>query len=161
MSGQERPALVLYSSRIRWAVVGAGAAILVVGLGAVVVTHGPHPVPLLGMLAGVVAALVVAVDQPLRCEFDRAGIVRVCPLRRQRLDWDDIVALERLRRGGGLVARLGSGRRIVLVDRREGHAEHRRLRDLVEEVAPGLAVSADEPALDARPTDLYRRRRVD
>lgn len=160
MSRPPRP-LVLYSSRLRWLVVTSGAATLVVGLGAVVVTHGPHPVPLAGMLAGVLAALVVAYDQPLRCEFAPDGIVRVCPLRRQHLDWDDIVALERLRRGGGLVARLASGRRIVLVDRREGHAEHQRLRALVAEAAPGLAVSADEPPLDARPTDLYRRRRVD
>ncbi len=151
--------MVLYSSRVRWAVVTLGAAILVGGFGIVLIVDGPGPVPVAGFVLGVMASLVVALDQPRRVEFGPDAIVRVCPLRTHRIAWDEVVALERLRRGGGLVARCVGGRRVVLVDRREGRVEHECLVALVGSCAPGVAVSADEPAVDARPTDLYRRPR--
>lgn len=84
---------------------------------------------------GAVAVGVVGYDMPISTSFDREGIERRCPLRRQRIAWDHIdrigrtrplFALWRRRAKGGLVAVRGQ-RQYLLADRRERDGELDRL----------------------------------
>lgn len=169
-------ALVLHSSRwrlgLQWS---APVALLAIALPSLS-TSGPRPFPLVLLGLGLVAAVVVLADLPVRSEFDRDGVVRICLLRRQRLPWSTVVALERTpgrprRRsdddgprppsaGRGLVARTGPRRLHLLVDRRESHAEWHALRDLLRD--RGTRMRAVEPPLEAAPAGrgpraLHRR----
>lgn len=168
--------LVLHSSRWRL-VLQASAPVVLFGLAALGLDDGSSPVVLVLLVLGALSAGVVLLDLPLRSEFDGDGVVRVCVLRRHRVPWDQVIALERSAgaptrwgRGGdrpagparsrGLVARTGRRRLHLLVDRRESHAEWDALRSLLRERATSLR--ATEPALDAEPAGrgpraLHRR----
>lgn len=175
--------LVLHSSPTRL-VLGATTPV-VLGLLAVPALGGAWP--WLGgvlLLTAVVSAGVVLLDVPLRTEFDEDGFVRVCALRRQRIPWSEVVAIERTvarpprsrraedpgegqprhdtgpRPSQGLTARTGPRRVLLLVDRCESQREWEALRDLVG--ARATVVRAARPRLDSTPAGrgpeaLHRR----
>lgn len=109
------------------------------------------------VIAGVFAVLfgVVLATQPIWSRVDKDGVTRRCPLRTQHVEWSDIDAFDRLRRGEGLLIRLASGRHMVVCDRMEGHAEHVALREVVKRYQSGVALPHG-PDLGQKPTDLYR-----
>lgn len=172
--------LVLHSSPIRLTL-QASTPVLLGILGGAAATRGINGVVLAMLLAAVVTLAVVLFDLPIRSELDRDGITRVCLLRRQRLSWSEVVAIERMPRGvtrrapaasdpaaappgvarsRGLVARVGPRRMVLLVDRRESHAEHAALRALVRDRA--TTIRAEQPPIDATPAGrgpraLHRR----
>lgn len=164
--------LVLHSSRTRLLLQGS-TPVFLLALGVTGLLDGPRPVPLVLTVLGVGAAAIALLDLPLRTEFDQDGIVRVCALRRHRLPWERVVAVERtggpVRDGGGrgpranhgLAARTGPRRVHLLVDRRESHAEWDALRSLLRDRATRLR--AAEPPIDSAPAGrgpqaLHRRR---
>jgi len=109
---------------------------------------------------------------PLHTVFVPAGVVRVCALRRHRLAWTTITAIERVprrlarrdhdrarpRRPGGLVARIGR-RRYLLCNRSEGALEFDALTRMVSSWDDAVVLRAARPPQDTAPTGLYRRRR--
>lgn len=118
-------------------------------------------------LASAVAVVVSLFDMPVSSVFEAEGVTRRALLRHHHLDWDDVDRLSRVRRGmfrssrvsptGGLIAIRGR-RNYTLVDRMEGHQEHRALRVLLGEVGERLGVERiAEPAIDQTPTWLHRR----
>lgn len=121
---------------------------------AVVAANGFTVVSTLIVVAAIGASVVVLFDMPIATTFDAAGIIRSTPLRRHRIEWDDIDRLTRTRRGlvrrpgsprsSGIVAMRG-GRQILLVDRTEGREEHRRLKEAVGDVPAGLQLAGLEP----------------
>ena len=157
------PPLVLHSSRARLALQLA-TPVLLLALGTAGLTRGGSPATAVVLALGVIAAVVVLLDMPVRSEFDADGVTRVCPLRRHHLPWSEVVAVERLgpavpRRGEdassppssnrGLTARTGPRRVHLLTDRRESNAEWDALRQLLDERATQLR--ATRPPLDAAP----------
>lgn len=170
------PPLVLHSSRWR---VGLQALtpLFLLGFGGAGVGRGSLLLPGILLVLGAAAGLVVLLDLPLRSEFTRSGVTRICALRRTHLAWSEVVAIERLglqsalrsRRGddkpvrGGLAARTGPRRLHLLVDRRESHAEFAALRDLLKGRATQLR--AKQPPIDAPPAgrgpDALHRRQSD
>jgi hypothetical protein len=155
-------------------------ALVVLGGGAII-DGGLRPFPSILLVSGLVIGAVVLADLPRRVEFDRTGLTRVCWLRRQRIAWSDVVAIERSRPStttiarnvvdrrtarreepvvsGGLLARGSGRRRWLLTDRVESRSEHADLTSLLEEVEPPVVMRAPQPHDAAPPTDLYRRRR--
>lgn len=124
----------------------------------------------------VVGALLLSItlfDYPRRCRFTPGGIVRVCFLRSQLLDWEEVHAVERSQAGfvarrsrflrrnpgepdsplpsAGLVARVG-GRRYLLTNRLESLREWEELRTLMEEHANHAFLGAAQPPLTTPPT---------
>ena len=166
--------LVLHSSPVRLAL-QALTPLLLTALGAYAVADGAAIGSALLLLAGLGTGAVVAVDLPLRTEFDEDGCTRVCLVRRHHLPWGQVVAIERF--GGrprrrsqdeppppsstrGLAARTGPRRLHLLVDRRESHAEWDVLRALLKHRATNLRAGA--PPLAAQPAGrgpraLHRR----
>lgn len=156
--------LVLHSSRLRLALQGA-TPLLLLGLGGLGLHRGGGVATFVVLGLGLITAAVVLLDLPVRSEFDADGVTRVCPLRRHRLPWSEVVAVERLggpsgrRRGDGtprapgshrgLAARTGPRRVHLLTDRRESHAEWDALRGLLRD--RGTQLRAAEPPLDAGP----------
>lgn len=110
------------------------------------------------VIAGIFAVLfgIVLATQPIWTRVDRDGVTRRCPLRAQHVEWSEIDAFDRLRRGEGLLIRLANGRHMVVCDRMEGHEEHVALRAVVERYQNAVALPHG-PELDQKPTDLYRR----
>jgi hypothetical protein len=121
---------------------------------------------------GSLLAFVALFDMPLRTEFSREGITRVCAVRRHRIPWSRVTGLERapsratrrdprdperLRRPGGMVARIGR-RRYLLANRCEGALEYDRLVVAVRNWDDVVTVRARRPPLTTPPTHLYRRR---
>jgi hypothetical protein len=175
------PDRVVVHTSVRGLLAGAisPAALLLLG-GVATLDGGPRPLPLLFLVGGLALGVVVAFDLPTRVEFDREGLTRVCPLRRQRVPWSRVVAIERTRPGsatvarnlvdrrsaragptvsGGLVARGSGRRRWLLTDRVESRDEHATLGALLERVPEPVALRAPAPHEGAPPSDLYRRRR--
>jgi hypothetical protein len=166
------PVLVLHSSVARLAL-RATTPLLLLWLGSVAMIGGASPLAYGLLTAGLVTAAVLLLDQPVRVEFDQNGVNRVCLLRRHRLPWSQVVAIERARGGGlrravaradaspalprgrGLVARAGARRVFFLVDRSESHAEHAELRQLMRNRATTLR--AGSPLITSPPAGRGRR----
>ena len=120
---------------------GLSAALVAV---AVFAANGVGPMSVVVGAVGLVIVGVVLFDMPLSASFDRAGIVRRTPLRRHRMDWDDIERLTRMSRRSllvpwrtrhvGIVAVRGP-HRVLLVDRTETPLEHERLLEVSEAIA--------------------------
>ena len=110
------------------------------------------------VIAGIFAVLfgIVLATQPIWTRVDKDGVTRRCPLRTQHVDWSEIDAFDRLRRGEGLLIRLANGRHMVVCDRMEGHTENLALQAVVERYQSAVALPHG-PELDQNPTDLYRR----
>jgi len=149
--------VVLYSSRRSWVFAIVGAVALIGGPIAVGVTRPLGNLGIGALAVGVVATIALLFDQPVKSIVTPAGIDRVCPLSKRRLTWEEIESLDRLRRSGGIVAKVGR-RRLVLCDRMEGHFENLDLVALVGHYGPNVIMRLEAPKLDGRPTDLYRRR---
>jgi hypothetical protein len=114
------------------------------------------------LVVGLFLTVTVLADLPYRVVFGPEGVSRVCPLRRQRLAWDDVTALSRTRvdRGasrlfgravsglrsqkvGGLVVLVGpKRRRYLLTDRQERPDEYHELKRRIGVWAPGVPVPA-------------------
>ncbi len=168
MSRSELESIRLHSS---WSGIGfayAGALLLLALVIALLVANGlTLGIGLLG-LSALVLVLVVLADVPISAEFTREGVVRRPLVRREFLSWDDVNRLERLRvgvlmpkryrRGGGLVARIGR-RRYILVDRMEGPIEFDHLRRVIGvELADALGLGPElRPPDEQTPTWMYRR----
>lgn len=103
------------------------------------------------LVLAALALVVLLVDLPRRTEVDRNGLLRVCLLRRERIGWDRLVAVERQRRRitgpgtGGLVARGRRGRWLITTSA-EPPAVHTRLARLLAEHAPGVRLQAEPPS---------------
>lgn len=135
-------------------VVGILSPTLLVALGVAALRRGYAPLPAALVVLGVALLAAVLLDLPRRAVLDHDGILRVAVLRRQRLGWDRVVAVERMppsalgrlrgASGGGLVAR-GRRRRWLLADRTETAVEHGRLRDLLASLDPPVPLRATSP----------------
>jgi hypothetical protein len=163
------PAVVLHSSWTGIVTSGSGAMLLAVVAAWALVVNGPNVVTVSLALAGLAAVLVVVFDMPIASRFDDRGVTRRALLRHHRVDWDDVDRLSRMRKGwfrsskmapnGGLIAVRGR-RNIALVDRMEGHVEHRHLRIALGEAGERLGIDrVAAPPLDQTPTWLRRRAR--
>ncbi len=170
--GTPETPLVLHSSVVRLAITAVTP--LALGfIGGVALGGSAGWLAYLLLGGAVVTGLVWLFDQPIRSEFDDEGVTRVCLLRRHRILWAEMVAVERapggairraasrgaappsMPRGRGLVARLGARRVVLLVDRRESHAEHAELRSLLRGRA--TSVRAESPPVDATPAGRGRQ----
>ncbi len=149
--------VVLHSSRRSWVFALVGSVALIGGPIVVGLTRSLGLVGVGALVVGVVATAALLVDQPIRSIVTPEGIDRHCPLSLRRLEWQEIESLDRLRRSGGIVAKVGR-RHLVLCDRMEGHLEHLHLVEIVRRHGPGVIVRLEAPKLDRRPTGLYRRR---
>lgn len=102
------------------------------------------------------ALTVLLVDLPLRTEVDRDGLLRVCVLRRERIGWDRVVAVERQRRRitgpgtGGLVVRGRRGRWLVTTSA-EPPTVHAGLARVLAAHAPEVRLRAEPPATTTDP----------
>ncbi len=131
-------AVVLRSSWFGIAFAGLGVVCLLAIAVAVAVNNGFGVIPLIVMIAAVGSALVVLFDMPLSTSVDAEGVVRRTPLRRQRIAWDDIDRLQRMRRvsliprvaSKGLVAMRGP-RQVLLCDRTESAFQFEEMRRVV------------------------------
>lgn len=163
----------------RGAVTSLISPALLLGLGGVgLVAGSANAVAVVLLVFGALLALVTLLDYPQRAEFHEDGIDRVCLLRRHRLAWDQVRALERARGtllsyvrlrnagdeptaprspSGGLVARGAKGRRWLLCDRIESQPEFDAIKTIVVRRADWVAISAARPAAKTPPTTLYRR----
>jgi hypothetical protein len=135
---------------------------------------GARPVPVTFLVVGLLLGAVVLTDYPSRVEFDRAGVHRICPLRRHCLPWERIAAFERPRPtsiatmrnmrerpdellvSGGLIARSRGRRRWLLTDRVESRDEYDRLRQLMDTLGARVRMRAPRPHEGVPPTSLYR-----
>lgn len=126
-----------------------GSPLLLVALGGYGTAVGGTSAPgFWVLLAGVGLAVASALTIPWEATVGVEGVTCRTLLRRRHLAWDDIVAFERRRRGrsgGPLVARTTAGGRVALSDQPERPAEWDRLKELVERLAPGVAVGAPPP----------------
>jgi hypothetical protein len=153
------------------------AVLLGLGLAGILIGDA-NVVAIVLAVIGLVLAAIVVLDYPQRVEFHAAGIDRVCLLRRHRMPWQDIRAIQRARGTmvsyirlrnagdtptapqsptGGLVARGANSRRWLLCDRIESQPEFDAIRRIVEDNADWVAISAARPAASTPPTTLYRR----
>jgi hypothetical protein len=169
---------VVIHTSVRGLLAAFTTPILLIGLGWLGVSGiGTRPVPLAFLGTGLALGLVVLYDHPSRVQFDRDGVHRICPLRRQRLAWDRVSAIERPRPSslsalrnlrerpdepivsGGLLARGHGRRRWLLSDRIESRDEYDRLRELVLSLPTTVRLRAARPHDGIPPTDLYRSSR--
>jgi hypothetical protein len=168
---------VVVHSSIRGLIAAVVSPAVLIALGGAASSGGLRVLPVATLTLGVVLAVGVAVDFPRRTHFDAAGMTRVCALRRQRLAWEDTVAIERApptsidrvrnltdRRddpmiSGGLVARGPGRKRWLLTDRVESQAEFDAVVAILRARNGATVVRAERPPSGAAPTDLYRRRR--
>jgi len=149
--------VVLYSSRRSWLFASVGSMALIGGPLAVSLSRSLGGLGIGALVVGIVATAALLFDQPLKSVVTANGIDRRCPLSHRMIEWQEVESLMRLRRSGGVVAKVGR-RRLVLCDRAEGHFENLHLVEIVERNAPNVLVRLEAPKIDSRPTDLYRRR---
>ena len=121
------------------------------GVGAVAIrAGGPGPGAWTALVLSGLAVVVLLWDLPRRTEVDADGLVRVCLLRRERIGWDRVVAVERQRRRlagpgtGGLVIRGRRGRWLIATSA-EPPAVHAALARLVTAHAPAVHLRAEPP----------------
>ena len=149
--------------------VGGGSTLLALGvLG--FVAGGVNVIPIVLFVAGAVFVLITLFDYPIRATFSADGVERKAVLRRQRLAWEDVRELSRLRPRragpwrppamGGLLAHVGR-RRYLLVDQLESPLEFDAVVAVVgEETAERLTLDTmSRPPDDTNPTWIYRRSR--
>lgn len=169
MSPNEPAPTVLHSSLTGIAMSLAGVVVLTALALFAAVSAGSTPVTWVLAVVALVGAVVMLFDMPISSSFDSAGVTRRALLRHQRLRWDDVDRLSRVRKGmfrssktgptGGLIAVRGR-RNYTLVDRMEGHLEYVALRASLGDVGERLGIErVAKPALDQTPTWLHRRAR--
>jgi len=156
-SSDDQDKMVLFSSRRSWAFAIAGSVALIGGPLVAAFAGSIGGIGYGALAVGVVATAALLLDQPLKSVVSAEGVDRRCPLTSRLIEWHEIESLDRLRRSGGVVAKVGR-RRLVLCDRMEGHYEHMHLVEIVERHGPNVIIRLDPPKVDTRPTDLYRPR---
>jgi hypothetical protein len=113
---------------------------------------GASPGTVLALGLAALAGAVLLLDLPRWTEAGPDGLVRVCLLRRERIGWDRVVAVERQRRRltgpgtGGLVLR-GRRGRWLLATSAEPPAVHAGLARLLADHAPQARMQAEPPAV--------------
>jgi hypothetical protein len=166
-SPNEPTSVVLHSSLTGIALSIGGVALLAALAVVAVVSGGSTIVTWALVVAAVISAVVILFDMPISSSFDAEGVTRRALLWRQRLRWDDVDRLSRVRKGmfrsskasptGGLIAVRGR-RHYTLVDQMEGHLEHAALRISLGESGERLGIDRiAQPAVDQPPTWLHRR----
>jgi hypothetical protein len=165
---QNEPAPVVLHSSLTGIGLSIGGVLLLAALALfAVVSAGSTIVMWALVVATVVSAAVILFDMPISSSFDTDGVTRRALLWHQRLPWDDVHRLSRVRKGmfrsskaaptGGLIAVRGR-RHYTLVDQMEGHAEHAALRIALGESGERLGIDRiAQPAIDQPPTWLHRR----
>jgi hypothetical protein len=170
--------VTIYTS-LRGVITSLISPTILLGLGIFGLTAGSaNAVALVLTVLGALLALVTLLDYPQRVEFHETGIDRVCLLRRHRLRWEDVRAIERARGtllsyvrlrnagdeptaprapSGGLVARGPKGRRWLLCDRIESQPEFDAIKAEIASRADWVAIAAARPSPTTPPTTLYRR----
>lgn len=167
-SGGAPDSVTLHSSWSGIALAYAGSAVMVVVTAAAFVADG------FGWVSGVLGALtlalfaVVVFDMPVASEFTPDGVTRRSLGYHQRISWDDVNRMRRMRvgvlrtrkdaRGGGLIAVVGR-RNYVLVDTMESAQEYDALRRVLGEDRVDLLGLDDQlrPPDGRNPTWIYRR----
>lgn len=144
--------------------------------------------PLVFGLFGLVLAAVLVLDYPVTTVFGAEGIERRCLLRTERLEWDRLQSVARVKKSrgrsfdrvaglGGLAGRTrspgpeGEPQRVssglvaeagkrphLLTDRIESRPEFEALEAGMKIWAPGLALRASRPADEVPATFSYKRR---
>jgi hypothetical protein len=167
-SSSDEPApTVLHSSFTGIALSLAGVGLLLALAAFAIASGGSTIVALALAMAAVISAAVILFDMPISSSFDADGVTRRAMIWHQRLQWDDVDRLSRVRKGmfrsskaaptGGLIAVRGR-RHYTLVDQMEGRAEHAALRHSLGEAGERLGIDRiAQPALDQPPTWLHRR----
>ncbi len=153
--GDAPAAVTLYASRRGWLGVILGFGLMTT-FAISAAWRGSYIAAVVVLVLFGAALITVLGTQPVRTVVSAAGVERQCPLRNHVVAWEEIDAFERLRRGGGLVIRTADGKRRPICDRREGRAEHTAIGEGLAVWQPGVA-HAEAPAIDQRPTNLYRR----
>ena len=167
LPSDDRAPTVLHSS-LSGIALSLGGVVLLAALALfAVVTAGSTVVTWALVVAAVVSAAVILFDMPISSSFDADGVTRRALLWHQRLQWDDIDRLSRVRKGmlrsskaaptGGLIAVRGR-RHYTLVDQMEGHGEFAALRVSLGDAGERLGIDrVAQPAIDQPPTWLHRR----
>jgi hypothetical protein len=167
LSPNDPAPLVLHSS-LTGIILSVGGVVLLAGLALfAALSAGSTIVTWVLVVAAVISAAVILFDMPISASFDAEGVTRRALLWHQRLRWDDVDRLSRVRKGmfrssktsptGGLIAVRGR-RHYTLVDQMEGHAEHAALRASLGESGERLGIDRiAQPAIDQPPTWLHRR----
>jgi hypothetical protein len=166
---------VVVHTSIRGMLAAAATPIILIALGLLGAANiGWRPVPAVFLAVGALFGLVALLDYPGSTVFDAQGLQRRCALRRQRLPWEKLVAIERPRPSsaatlrnmrerpdepivsGGLLARGRGRRRWLLTDRLESRQEYDRLRELLWRLGSPVRLRAARPHEGVPPTGLYR-----
>jgi hypothetical protein len=161
--------IVLHSSWSGIAFSVGGTSLLVALAIFAVASVGFTVVSVVLIVVALLAAAVVVFDMPIASEFDRDGVTRRALARRDRLSWDGVDRLSRMRTGwfrsskmaptGGLIAVRGR-RNVTLVDRMEGHVEYRHLRSVLGDQGERLGIERiAEPPIGQAPTWMHRSAR--
>jgi hypothetical protein len=164
------PSPIVLHCSLTWIALSIGGVVLLAALAvfAALTAGSTYLTWVLGVLA-VASAAVILFDMPISSSFDAEGVTRRALLWHQRLRWDDVDRLSRVRKGmfrsskaapmGGLIAVRGR-RNYTLVDQMEGHSEHAALRVALGESGERLGIDRiAQPPLDQPPTWLHRRSR--
>lgn len=167
-SGEAPDSVTLHSSWSGIVLAYAGSVVMVFVTIVAFVADG------FGWVSGVLGVLtlmlvaVIVFDMPISTEFTRGGVTRRSLGYHQRIAWEDVTRLRRMRvgvlrsgsraRGGGLVAVQGR-RNFVLVDTMEGPQEYDELRKVLGVDLVELLGLTDEqrPPEGRNPTWIYRR----
>ena len=136
---------------------------MLIGVGVLALIGGGVGVVSIVLLVFGVGLLVVSLfDFPMSTTLAEDCLRRRTPLRTQRIEWDEITAINRARGGrvskriGPLAAAVGR-RRYLLVDRAESAMEYGQLQALLTEVA--VPFTAVTPNAETAPTWLYHEKR--
>jgi hypothetical protein len=168
VSSSNEPAPIVLHSSFTGIGLSIGGVVLLIALAVVAsVSGGSTIVTVVLVVAAVISAAVILFDMPISSSFDADGVTRRALLWHQRLQWDDVDRLSRVRKGmfrsskmaptGGLIAVRGR-RHYTLVGQMEGHAEHAALRASLGEAGERLGIDrVAKPAIDQPPTWLHRR----
>lgn len=129
------------SSMVAFLSVASPALLIVLGLVGVV-GGGLYTPGGVVLLIGLVVFVLVAWELPRRTRIDATGVHRRSLLRREHVEWDDVIAFERggRRAAGALIVRTIGGARRALSDAPERPDQWDALRLVVSDHAPGVAV---------------------
>jgi hypothetical protein len=135
--------------------VSTGLRLLTIGSPLLLIVLGAYGVALGGtsspggvvLVVGLVLAVLAAWTLPWTTELDASGVRWRSVARERRIDWDDVVALERHRGrpDGPLVMRTVEHGKLALSDTVEHPAEWDELRELLAVHAPGAAMPDPPP----------------
>jgi len=162
-----QPKILVLHTSWRGRLLSFGSPLLLLAIGAVVVSGRAAVVGWFVIAVAVLLVLVGFLDYPLTVRLGPDGIERRCVARRSTLLWADVEAVVRpsvlqpgmLRWFGGnngLAAEQGK-RRYLLTDSLESEAENDALHTRLAIWDPGITILAPKPPPSSTPTWLYKR----